>query len=203
MPWRASLSNRSCWVECIAIHAQRFLHVSQDWHPNAGHADYVGPEEYARKMANSVFIPCPKVGGLYSLNEGGGGLWGTNALNILSYTLSALQTTQGHSVEQFRLYEAMESGAIPVLENRDNYLADHLPPEYLDSPMLRVADWSEAPAAMQAAVQDPVALDARQARLREWYTTYMRGRVAIIEATLEKKRLEGPGFGCADLQKSD
>lgn len=26
---------------------------------------------------------------------------------------------QGHSIEQFRIYEAIEAGAIPVIENKD------------------------------------------------------------------------------------
>jgi hypothetical protein len=62
--------------------ARAFVHVSDKWHAQAGHSDYVGPAAYADAMQQSAFCLCPK----------------------------------GHSVEQFRIYEALEAGAIPVLE---------------------------------------------------------------------------------------
>lgn len=81
---------------------------------------------------------------------------------------TATFSAQGHSADQFRLYEAMESNTIPVLENKGGYLADKLPPEYLESPMLFVDEWADAPRAMAALAADPSALDERQRRLKAW-----------------------------------
>lgn len=46
---------------------------------------------------------------------------------------------RGHSVEQFRIYEAIEAGSIPILELADGYTASHVPPEYARHPCLELA----------------------------------------------------------------
>jgi hypothetical protein len=63
----------------------------------------------------------------------------------------------------------MESNTIPVLENKGGYLAEKLPPEYLESPMLFVDEWADAPRAMAALAADPSALDERQRQLKAWW----------------------------------
>jgi hypothetical protein len=65
--------------------ANRFVHVSQNWHGTANNEEYVSPARYHEVMMDSMFAICPK----------------------------------GHSVEQFRIYEAIETGAIPVMDLRD------------------------------------------------------------------------------------
>ena len=90
---------------------------------------------------------------------------------------------KGNSVEQYRIYESLESGSIPVIKNGDGYL----PPELLNAPVLRIKDWQEAPAAMAAAVADPEALLQRQIQLMAWYRDYMRERVDDLERTLVRK----------------
>ena len=62
----------------------------------------------------------------------------------------------------------MESNTIPVIENKDGYLATKLPPEYLASPMLIVDDWADAPRLIAQLANDPAALDARQRALTAW-----------------------------------
>jgi len=37
-------------------------------------------------------------------------------------------------VEQFRIYEAIEAGSIPVMELADGYTREHVPPEYNPPP---------------------------------------------------------------------
>lgn len=101
-------------------------------------------------------------------------------------------------MEQFRLYEAIEAGAIPVFENPDSYLNDKMPPEYLASPMVFVTAWDKASEVMLQLQNDPVALQARQTALIQWYDRYMRGFFNDLEAALEKKAEEGLGFACQD-----
>ena len=91
---------------------------------------------------------------------------------------------KGHSVEQFRIYEAIESGSIPVMELKDGYLAQHLPPEYINSPMLLVENWSDVLAEMLKLWNDPPALLKRQQALIAWYDGYMQDKLAELENEL-------------------
>lgn len=102
---------------------------------------------------------------------------------------------KGHSVEQFRLYEAIEAGAIPVLE--DTAVArSTLPPEYFSSGMLFVTDWADAPEAMLASLADPAAVTARQTALVAWYERFMRDKLREIEVALESIRDPQAGSVC-------
>jgi hypothetical protein len=92
---------------------------------------------------------------------------------------------KGHSVEQFRLYEAMEAGAIPVMELRGEYLRTKLPPDYFESGIMFVDNWEMAPEAMVTLGADLAALDERQKKLRGWYATYMASKLREIEVVLE------------------
>ena len=55
-----------------------------------------------------------------------------------SYLHLLFRIYQGHSAEQFRIYEAIEAGAIPVLELNNGTLRRSMPPSYFDSGMLFV-----------------------------------------------------------------
>lgn len=99
---------------------------------------------------------------------------------------------QGHNVEQFRIYEAIEAGAIPVLSHDEGFLREHMPPEYLSSPMLLLERWEDLVDAMVKLSASPEALDQRQKELRTWYDDYMRGRARRIEEVLEQhEHVEG------------
>ena len=103
---------------------------------------------------------------------------------------------KGHSVEQFRIYEAIESGSIPVMDLKDGYLAQHLPTEYISSPMLLLESWDELVPKMLALWKDPAALRARQLKLLEWYRDYMHSKVAEIENELVNRRKLPAGAYC-------
>ncbi|EGD81293.1 hypothetical protein PTSG_11330 [Salpingoeca rosetta] len=94
---------------------------------------------------------------------------------------------KGNSIEQFRIYEAIEVGSIPVICMEGKYARERLPPEMFESPILLVDDWSEAPQAMMEVYSDPAALLARQMALAAWYDAYMRARIHDIEAVLQRK----------------
>ena len=78
----------------------------------------------------------------------------------------------GHSVEQFRIYEAMETGSIPVIEASPATQLS-LPPEYFLSPMLFVMDWEMVVDSMLDMVANATALLARQHELTRWYQQFM------------------------------
>lgn len=106
---------------------------------------------------------------------------------------------KGHSVEQFRIYEAIESGAIPVMELKDGYLAQHLPSEYLSSPMLFVDRWDHVLMHMRELWDTPEALKARQVALLKWYKGFMQAKVRELEIVLESRADETPRKGsCKD-----
>jgi hypothetical protein len=88
-------------------------------------------------------------------------------------------------VEQYRLYEALETGSIPVIAHEGTYARSHLPPEFFDSPMLFVDDWKDAPKAMMTLWNNPQALLKRQEALLQWYDGYMRGRIQTLERVVD------------------
>lgn len=102
---------------------------------------------------------------------------------------------KGNSVEQYRIYEAIEVGSIPVICQDNGHAKERLPPEFhvrpapwpavdralpsrgdephrvscQESPILFVDDWKDAPAAMMAAAANPDALLRRQQELLTWW----------------------------------
>jgi hypothetical protein len=74
----------------------------------------------------------------------------------------------GNNPETFRLYEALEAGAIPVLSRggltRGDFVSSHFGPS---CPIPVVKDWSEL-----QDVMDTVNVDALQRSIQEWYGKY-------------------------------
>eukprot|EP00050_Salpingoeca_kvevrii_P023103 m.138036 g.138036 ORF g.138036 m.138036 type:complete len:445 (+) comp9943_c0_seq5:175-1509(+) len=99
---------------------------------------------------------------------------------------------KGQSLETYRLYEVLEAGAIPIIDLAHGEARTLLPPEYFDAPMVFVESWSAVVDVMLELLHDPVALDARQAALRDWYQAYMRGFVQRLEDVLESRRRPYP-----------
>lgn len=94
---------------------------------------------------------------------------------------------KGHSIETFRFYEAIEAGAIPVVELDDKHTQAHLPPEYRAAPILFVEHWEELPDRMLALLEDTAVLRARQRQLVDWYYGFMRGKALFLEELLERR----------------
>lgn len=95
---------------------------------------------------------------------------------------------RGRALDTFRIYEALESGAIPIIELAGGYAREHLPPHYFDSPMIFVENWETAPAEMMKLVGDSTALLAKQKAVQAWYDSMMRKVVSTLEELLEKRR---------------
>jgi hypothetical protein len=79
-------------------------------------------------------------------------------------------------------------------KSTQRYLSKHLPPEYLDSPMLLLDGWDTVVAEMVKLWRDPAALLARQKSLLAWYDAYMRSKVVEIESALEARDSEANAF---------
>lgn len=92
----------------------------------------------------------------------------------------------GHNPECFRLYEAAEAGSIPVFAVDRHYDAhpckDALRAWVEDSPILVVDRWRDVRSEIAKLMEDPEGLDARQRRLRTWYSDYMRDTMSAFES---------------------
>jgi hypothetical protein len=93
-------------------------------------------------------------------------------------------------MESFRAYEALEVGAVPVLERRP-WLDYHR--ELLgDHPMPTVRSWTQAPALVRELLAEPDELEALQHRLVSWWTDKKR---SLAEAA---QTLARPSAGPSD-----
>eukprot|EP00580_Thalassiosira_gravida_P006092 CAMPEP_0201631234 /NCGR_PEP_ID=MMETSP0493-20130528/5281_1 /ASSEMBLY_ACC=CAM_ASM_000838 /TAXON_ID=420259 /ORGANISM="Thalassiosira gravida, Strain GMp14c1" /LENGTH=458 /DNA_ID=CAMNT_0048102533 /DNA_START=19 /DNA_END=1395 /DNA_ORIENTATION=- len=105
----------------------------------------------------------------------------------------------GHNPECYRIFEAVESGSIPVFSRGDLYGARHPNPQnrkalgdvahpckdalvdWYEAPVVVLDSWDELYPTMERLLEDPEALDEMQDRLRVWYDDYMRGVVSKFE----------------------
>eukprot|EP00729_Bicosta_minor_P003784 gene3784-1819_t len=101
---------------------------------------------------------------------------------------------KGHSIEQFRFYEAIESGSIPIIAMEGycpggcpTYATERLPPEYITSPIIVVQDWEDVVDKMHELESNQTALLERQAALQRWYADYMHSKILEMEEVLIKK----------------
>ena len=100
-----------------------------------------------------------------------------------TFTLSP----SGHNPQCYRLFEAVEAGSIPVIaldkDYREHACKDSLS-HWLNAPIVIVESWNEVMPTLQKMLEDPEALDKRQADLRAWYDKYMRTTVTNFESFL-------------------
>ena len=163
-------------------------------------------------MLDSVFTICPKVrasGCLCVLERDSvclSGVCGVNSCkhqkpawpsllaSLTAWKMVAKTTAQGHSIEQFRFYEAIESGSIPIMAMEGhcpggcpNYAAERLPAEYLQYPVVVIQDWDTLIATMIELESNQTALLQRQLDLRKWYQTFMHNKITEMEDGLIAK----------------
>ena len=110
----------------------------------------------------------------------------TTYMQVLSESIFTLAPA-GHNPECFRLYEAVEAGSIPVVsldkDYRKHECKDSLS-HWLDSPIVIINSWDEVFPTLQNLLEDPKALDKRQADLRVWYDHFMSSAVQDFESFL-------------------
>lgn len=71
------------------------------------------------------------------------------------------------NLESFRLYEALDCGAIPIVERRP--WLDYFTQLFGPHPLPSVRNWSEARKAMDALRSDPAKLRDKQIEIRDWW----------------------------------
>jgi hypothetical protein len=100
------------------------------------------------------------------------GVGATAYLDVLAQSVFAPCAMGNVHLESFRVYEALEMGAIPVVERRPwlDYFRELLG----DHPLPTVRSWSQAPALVERLRSDPRALDTRQAEIVDWWTGHKR-----------------------------
>jgi hypothetical protein len=115
-----------------------------------------------------------------------------DSVDTTTYMQVLLESTftlapSGHNPECFRLYEAVEAGSISVI-SLDKHYREHRCinslSHWLDSPIVVVESWNEVIPTLQKLLEEPEALDMRQADLRAWYDQYMRNAVTNFESFL-------------------
>jgi hypothetical protein len=96
-------------------------------------------------------------------------------------SLVSVRHHQGHSLETFRFYEAIEAGAIPVIELDGGKARDFFPPEYFAAPIVVVERWSDMPRILGELLADSKTLDERQRKLTVWYVSFMKAKAKALE----------------------
>jgi hypothetical protein len=76
------------------------------------------------------------------------------------------------ALESFRLYEALEAGAIPVyVPSESNGCADEFREMYGPShPFLAVPSWAEAAQALPRLAANPAVMEEHRARVGTWWS---------------------------------
>ena len=106
----------------------------------------------------------------------------------------------GHNPECFRMFEAIETGFIPILTRDDLHGSRHptltrkyhvVPHPCVDAmmhwyevPIVVIDSWDDLYPTVKRLLMDPAGLDDLQRRLRHWYNEYMRGAVTKFEEVL-------------------
>eukprot|EP00039_Didymoeca_costata_P004386 m.72980 g.72980 ORF g.72980 m.72980 type:complete len:528 (+) comp12374_c0_seq1:227-1810(+) len=105
----------------------------------------------------------------------------------------------GHNPDQYRIYEAIVSGCIPVVSQDQ---MDTFPPSYKDSGMLVVSnDWTDAPQLMADAIKNKPALDVRQRKLMKWGDHLLNTSMIELEKELMKRDKEQESPLCIQTYK--
>ncbi len=89
------------------------------------------------------------------------------------------------NLECFRVYEALESGSIPIVEKR--WTLDYFREALGDHPMPTVRSWREARSLIQSALREPAELDVLQQRCVAWWKQYKESYTQELGEFLERR----------------
>jgi hypothetical protein len=91
----------------------------------------------------------------------------------------------GRNIDQFRIYEAIECGSIPVLALEDGLATKSLAPNYMTSPMVFVARWDASVFLKLASMeQNRKELKTRQTGLQTWYNALQDDTLVAFQKQL-------------------
>eukprot|EP00039_Didymoeca_costata_P005204 m.79395 g.79395 ORF g.79395 m.79395 type:complete len:388 (+) comp12713_c0_seq1:565-1728(+) len=102
---------------------------------------------------------------------------------------------RGHNPDQYRLYEAIVTGSIPVITESQ---LDAFAPFYKDAGMVAVPDWQSAPKILADLLSNPDELDARQQQLMKWATNMLQNSIDNLTKVLMEKAEESESNLCTN-----
>ncbi len=108
---------------------------------------------------------------------------------ILEQSVFAPAPMGNANLECFRVYEALEAGAIPIIERRLSL--DYFRNLFGDHPLPTVRSWREARRLVSRLLRDPVGLDARQKECYQWWIEYQSSVVHQIGCFLTERSAAG------------
>ncbi len=95
------------------------------------------------------------------------------------------------SLESFRVYEALECEAIPILEKRATL--DYFKQLFGNHPLPTFGNWNEAARFVRSVREDPNALKELQKRCTDWWRTYKQRLREGVESFFGASSGEKPG----------
>jgi hypothetical protein len=137
------------------------------------------------------FYSSDRVRGLtVSAARGSAGFGKKEYRQLLLDTMFAPSPMGNANIECYRRFEALECGAIPIVERRLtlDYYSKLLGPEF---PGLTVNSWGEARDRITELLKHPSELEARQERCLEWWGAFKKGYSARVGAFIEKRSRAG------------
>ncbi len=103
------------------------------------------------------------------------------------------------NVECWRMYEALESGTIPIVERRLGL--DYFRGMFGPHPLPTVSSWSEARALMRQTLKDPGALDALQSTCLAWWAEFKASLPGKVSDFLDNRMDAGTVLTPGDIVK--
>lgn len=114
-----------------------------------------------------------------------------NILRESTFTLAPW----GNNVESLRLYEAMETGSIPIFQK---YPAEFSPmtPMGMDNPIPQFDNWAQAVAFMKTMKDNPEQIDAMQRRIVAFWSEYKQMVQLKVKKVIDEAFREAHGYEC-------
>jgi len=96
---------------------------------------------------------------------------------------------EGANAESYRIYEAIESGSIPVLVHSKRKECQDPYTELMkdNAPILMLDSWEEFPEKISYFLQNPAELDALQESLMKWRERFWKRIIQTVQVAIESK----------------
>lgn len=105
-------------------------------------------------------------------------------LEVLADSVFAACPMSDQHIETHRVYDALEVGAIPVVERRRRL--DYFTALLGDHPLPTVRSWSEATGLVRGLLADHAALSALQAEVVRWWTATKRSLAEAVQEDVDR-----------------
>ena len=113
----------------------------------------------------------------------------SESVEILKQSAFAPAPMGNANLECYRLYEALDAGAIPIVEKR--LFLDYFKELLGDHPLPTVRSWGNAREIVRGYLEDPVKLDELQQQCHDWWTSHQCRLVGRIGEFLADRAAAG------------